>query len=251
MWNPFKKSPPSCPIDPDQQQWLDARFDWLLEPFGHDAPANTRVILPTPEFFPDVYEGRPDDAQAMLNRICGYMNVDPARLRLFLFESGHAPTPGGVVQTSGAAGLYVHAQNESASTDARPPAQLGIEFSQLADPMALVATFAHEIGHEILLGQNRVSADEADHEPLTDLLTVFLGLGIFTANATIRDRAWSSGAWAGWSTSRLGYLDQRMFAYAHARFAHERGETNPSWAAHIRPDVRNPMSQALRYLASS
>ena len=143
MWNPFKKSTPVCPIDPDQQQWLDARFDWLLEQFGHDAPANTRVILPTPEFFPDVYEGHPDDAQAMLNRICGYMNVDPGRLRLFLFESGHAPTPGaGLVQTSSAAGLYVPGKHPASPGDARPPAQLGIEASQLADPMALVATFA-------------------------------------------------------------------------------------------------------------
>jgi hypothetical protein len=253
MWNPFKKSPPTCPIDPDQQQWLDGRFEWLLEQFGHDAPANTQVILPTPEFFPDVYEGRPDDAQAMLNRICGYMNVNPSRLRLFLFESGHAPTPSaGVVQTSTAAGLYVPGQthtDDPSSDDTRPPAQLGIDVAQLADPMALVATFAHEIGHEILLGQNRVSGDESDHEPLTDLLTVFLGLGIFTANSTIRDRAWSSGTWAGWSTRRLGYLDQRMFGYAHARFAHARNESNPPWASHIRPDVRAPMAQSLRYLA--
>jgi hypothetical protein len=249
MWNPFQKRLPACPIDPDQQQWLDARFDWLLEQFGQDAPAKTQVVLPTPEFFPDPYEGRLEDAQAMLNRICGYMNVSPARLNLFLFES----VRGSHIQDSAApAGLYVAGRSDTyypGDQDNRTPAQLGIERRQLADPMALAATFAHEIGHELLLGQNRVTTNEADHEPLTDLLTVFLGMGIFTANSTIRDKAWSSGTWSGWSTSSLGYLDQRMFAYALARFAHARGETNPAWARHIRPDVQAPMSQGLRYLA--
>jgi hypothetical protein len=250
MWNPFQKRAPACPVDPDQQQWLDARFDWLLEQFGQDAPAKTQVILPTPEFFPDVYEGRLEDAQAMLVRICGYMNVNPDRLNLFLFESVRGSH---VHDTAPPAGLYFPREDAApaaaAARDDRPPAQLGIEYRQLADPMALAAAFAHEIGHEILLGQDRITTSESDHEPLTDLLTVFLGMGIFTANSTIRDKAWSSGAWAGWSTSSLGYLDQRIFGYAHARFAHARSETNPKWARHIRPDVQAPMSQGLRYLA--
>lgn len=251
MWNPFRKSPPASPLDPEQQQWLDGRFAWLLDQFGHDAPAKARVVLPTPEFFPDPYEGHLEDARAMLARICGYMNVEPARLHLFLFDTVRGSH---IHDSSAPAGLYVGDHGAGyypAPAGARPPAQLGIEARQLADPTALAATFAHEVGHEILLGQNRIAADESDHEPLTDLLTVFLGMGIFNANATVHDRGWSSGTWAGWSTSRLGYLDQRMFGYALARFAHARGERNPPWARHIRSDVRAPMAQALRYLATT
>lgn len=247
MWNPFKKSPTPCPIDPDQQQWLDARFEWLLDQFGQDFPAKTTVILPTPEFFPDPYNGTLEDAQLMLNRICGYMNVEPARLTLFLFESLKGTH---VHDTAPPAGLYFPRSDTDgpSADDNRPPANLGIEHRQLADPMAMAATFAHEVGHEILLGQNRIGADEADHEPLTDLLTVFLGMGIFNANSTVQDRAWTIGNLTSWSTSSLGYLDQRMFAYALARFAHARGETSPRWAQHLRPDVRAPMQKALRYL---
>jgi hypothetical protein len=247
MWNPFKNSPPPCPIEPDQQQWLDARFEWLLDQFGHDFPAKTTVILPTPEFFPDPYNGNLEDAQLMLNRICGYMNVKPARLNLFLFESVKGTH---IHDTAPPAGLYFPRSDNAAAAadDDRPPANLGIEHRQLADPMALAATFAHEIGHEILLGQQRIGADEPDHEPLTDLVTVFFGMGIFNANSTIRDRAWSAGGWHGWSTSSLGYLDQRMFAYVLARFAQARGETSPRWAHHLRPDIRAPMQKALRYL---
>ena len=247
MWNPFRKTSPACPIDADQREWLDGRFEWLLEEFGRDLPSTTTVVLPTPEYFPDPYNGTLADAQLMLNRVCGYMNVRPERLNLFLFESVKGSH---IHDTAPPAGLYFPRGDagEAVEDDSRPPANLGIEHRQLGDPMALAATFAHEVGHEILLGQGRISADEADHEPLTDLLTVFFGMGIFTANSTITDRAWSSGGWHGWSTSSLGYLDQRMFAYALARFALARGEPSPGWAGHLRADIRAPMQKALRYL---
>ena len=57
--------------------------------------------------------------------------------------------------------------------------------SQAADPMALVATIGHELGHERLAGEGRV-AGRADEEQLTDLLTVYFGLGVFNANAAFQ-----------------------------------------------------------------
>jgi hypothetical protein len=247
MWDLFGAKP-TCPVDPEAQKWVDGRFQWLQDELGQETPRKVNVVLPTPEFFPDVYEGRPDDAQSMLLRVAGYMNVDPGRFKLFIFSDGDPATAQtlGLRETSHGAGLYVPADPEGDKASTR--ARIGLEHRQLGDPMALVATLAHEIGHEILLGQNRVSREQPDHEPLTDLLTVFQGMGIFTANSTIRDRGWSSGGWAGWQTSRLGYLDQRMFGYALARFAWTRGETNPKWIKHVRPDVRAPLKQGLRFL---
>ena len=228
------------------RQWVDGRFGWLQDRLGHDRPRNARVVLPTPEFFPDAYDGSRDAALAMFDRVCGYMNVDPQGFRLFVYESGRLPNLGlGHRSDSTAAGVYLGGSGENG---ARVPA-IGIEESQLADPMSLVATLAHEIGHEILLGQRHVAHDTPDHEPLTDLLTVFMGMGIFPANATIRDRGWTGVATQGWQTSRLGYLDQRTFGYALARFAHARGETAPAWVKHVRPDVRAPLLQGLRFLA--
>jgi len=44
-------------------------------------------------------------------------------------------------------------------------------------------TALHELGHVLLLADGKISKDRKDHEHLTDLLTVWLGLGIFTANS--------------------------------------------------------------------
>lgn len=249
MW-PFFATKANCPVDPGLQQWVDGRFRWLQDQLGHDVPSKVPVVLPTPEFFPDVYKGHPDDARMMLVRVAGYMNVDPDRFKLFLYSESDKDSKlfVGRSSTSGTAGLYVREAGNDA--DGNPRAAIGIESSQLADPVRLVATLAHEIGHEILLGQKRISADEQDHEPLTDLLTVFLGLGIFGANATIRDRGWTQGGWTGWRTDRVGYLDQRTFGYALARFARERNETRPGWMKYVRADVRAPLKSGLRFLAS-
>ena len=247
MWNPFR-SKPVCPIDPEPRAWLDERFGWLEAQFGRERMLGARVILPTAEFFPDPYEGRPEDVQVMMERVAGYMNVDAGRLELVLFSNDHGmPQTGpGPRITSGPAGLYMRGDDDGG--DAAERTRIGIEVGQLADPMTLVATLAHEIGHELLLGEGRVSGDEADHEPLTDLLTVFLGMGVFTGNSTLQDRGWSDGLWAGWQTRRLGYLDQRTFGYALARFAWARGEGAPDWIKHVRPDVRAPMKQGLKFL---
>ena len=119
----------------------------------------------------------------------------------------------------------------------------------LADPPALVATLIHEACHDLLLGAGRLTGDEPDHELVTDLLTVYLGLGIITANATIRESNWRSGGWEGWSIGRQGYLTQTMYGYALALYARAREEAKPGWLGHLRPDVRVPYKKAIRYLA--
>ncbi|MFE6000657.1 hypothetical protein ACFQ6C_27955 [Streptomyces sp. NPDC056454] len=50
-------------------------------------------------------------------------------------------------------------------------------------PAVLTAIIAHELGHVRLLDEDRVQGLDVDHERLTDLVTVFLGMGFFTANA--------------------------------------------------------------------
>jgi hypothetical protein len=250
MWNLFR-SKATCPVDPDAQGWVDERFRWLEAEFGRERLLEGRVVLPTEEFFPDPYAGRPEDAQVMLERVAGYMDVDASRLELVLF-SGQQGVPQlgpGPRDSSGPAGLYVRGTSGAGESPERT--RIGVEVGQLSDPQSLVATLAHELGHELLLGQERVSPEEADHEPLTDLLTVYFGMGVFTGNSTLQDRGWSDGMWAGWQTRRLGYLDQRTFGYAMARFAWARGERNPAWMGHVRPDVRAPMKQGLKFLAGT
>ncbi len=227
-----------CPVDFATREWIERRWAWLTEQFGRERPRSARVILPTPEFFPDPYAAKPDDARAMFDRVCGYMGVAPETVELSWYQDRNPVYEGQWQQ--GTAGLY----HEEAGRF-----RVWVEVGNIDDPLALVATMAHELGHVLLLGHGRVSQDAEDHEPLTDLLTVYLGLGLFTANAVIREQYWHAGAVSGWRMGRRGYLSMPMYGYALAKFARARSEERPPWAKHLRRDVRSAFRKACRFLA--
>jgi hypothetical protein len=94
------------------------------------------------------------------------------------------------------------AVRSSGSATTKPPAR-----------RALVATIAHELGHTLLLGDGRISSRREDHEPLTDLLTIFFGIGIFSANAAFDSTQEDQGQYGYMRTTRLGYLTEPMYGY--------------------------------------
>jgi uncharacterized protein YjbI with pentapeptide repeats len=232
-------SEPDCPIDPPTREWIERRWAWLTEQFGLERVRSSRVILPSADFFPDSYQGTADDARVMLDRVCGYMGIAPETVELSIFEDRN-PVHDGQGRL-GTAGLY----HEEAGKF-----RIWVEVGNLDDPLGLVATMAHEIGHVLLLGHGRVSPDAEDHEALTDLLTVYLGMGVFTANSVIREHYWHAGAVAGWSMGRRGYLSMPMYGYALARFARTRAEEDPPWAKHLRADVHSAFTKSCRLLAA-
>jgi hypothetical protein len=86
---------------------------------------------------------------------------------------------------------------------------------------------------------------------MTDLLTVFLGLGIFTANSAARFRQWQDDRRAGWSMHRLGYLSEEVYGYALAKFAAERQETDPAWTRYLSTNVRSYFKRSQKWLTKN
>jgi hypothetical protein len=225
MWGWFA---PACPLDLAEKTWTERRMRWLADQFGIDRLREAPVVLPTDDFFPDPYDATAAAAGRMMTRVCGYMGVDPRTV-------GFEVVPG----LDQAVGHYV-------ATDNKPV--IRVVESQLEQPDFLVATLAHEVAHELLLGAGRIARDCPDHEQVTDLLPVFLGLGVFAANATVRDSSRSTALTWSWSISRQGYLPSRIFGYALALFAFLRGETSPPWVSYLRPDASEPCRSGLHFL---
>ncbi|MEV4757537.1 hypothetical protein AB0J86_20830 [Micromonospora sp. NPDC049559] len=231
-----------CPVVAEEQVWIDENLSWFRGEFG-DSWLRSPVVLPTDDFFPGAYAGSAEDMRRTVTRVCGYARVDPGRIRVELHSDRAADRElrklvGGTTSWSGAAGHYRVVAGRAVVSLAE---SLGLR------PLALVATVAHELAHERLLGEGRVDPDRRDQEPLTDLLTVYLGLGVFTANAAFE----FAGDHGGWSASRLGYLTEPMFGYALARYAWMRGEPDPEWAAHLDTNPRAYLRQGLRFLKRS
>lgn len=235
--------PPSCPCDPAAKEWVEERLAWLAEDFDDHAFNGRRVVLPTREFFPDPYDGSKFAARALLDRVCEYMDVVPDLVRL-RFNSDEGKL--GLVNEDGygigyAAGTYEEGYRKFTVT---------IDTSMLPDPMALVSTMAHELGHVKLLGESRIMSDEYDNELLTDLITVHFGLGIFTANKPAHVVP-TKARWPGTTLFRPEYMTPPMYGWALAHLAWFRGEENPAWANHLKFDARCELKQGIRYLFKS
>lgn len=227
-----------CPLQRREQRWIEESLDWFVEQFG-DAVLRGPVRLPTAEFFPAGYAGSVDDVQTVLARLCVHMGIDANRVVLeFVGEDEHPLSehlPQIVRSYDGSAG---HWQRRDGRT------VVALEASGAREPVGMVATLAHELAHERLLGEERVSHSRRDHEPLTDLLTVFFGLGIFSANAAFEFRSSNRG----WQARRLGYLTEPMYGYALARYAWLRAEPRPEWARYLDTNPRTYLKRGLRYL---
>lgn len=248
---------PKLPVLEEDRQWVNDGFNRLDRLLGRRRLLEAKVVEPTAKDFPDPYDRTQEAVEALFGWVCNYMQVNRRDVTLEIFPdetddlqeilpSWHSD--GG----SHPAGLYLHShERNNPSEEAESGMVIAIRNSMLKDPMSLVATMAHELGHVILLGGNLPTHDTPDHEPMTDLLTVFLDLGIFTANSAARFTQFQDNTRAGWSTQRLGYLPEPVFGYALAKFATERAEHKPAWAKHLSTNVRSDFNQSMRWLAAN
>lgn len=234
---------PSCPCDPAAKEWVEERLEWLAGEFENSAFTGRRIVLPTPEFFPDPYDGSKKAVRRLLDRVCEYMDVVPDLVSLrFVADAGKIWLVNEAGQDlPGAAGTYEEGERKFI---------VRIDRSGLEDPMGLVGTMAHELAHVLLLGESRILREEFDNELLTDLTVVHFGLGIFLANTP---RNWMSqyGRWPGTQLRKPEYMTPPMFGWALAHLAWFRGEEKPEWARHLNAGARVNLRQGLRYLLAT
>jgi hypothetical protein len=246
---------PRLPVNGEERIWVDDGFRRLEKMLGRSRMLGAKVILPNDQYFPDPYDKSPAGAEKLFQRMCAYLQVDRARIELEIFpdetEELREILPYWSGGSGGCAGLYTHdpQSNPRNAIKENRPMMVALRSTLLKDPLVLIATVAHELGHVILLGGGLIDPATPDHEPLTDLLTVFLGFGIFTANSAALFRQFHDERRHGWSMQRLGYLRQEIYGYALARFAVERGEIKPDWMRHLSANVRTYFKRSRAWLA--
>jgi hypothetical protein len=219
---------PKSPLAIHEKTWTEVRMRWLAGQFGLDRLLRAEVVLPDEQWFPESYEGTPEDARRFLDRIARFMQINPSSVQLEIHEDEEMP---------GVAGQY-------------QPGLIRLAAGLLDDPPALVAVLAHELAHDLLSGRGTLK-DDLDAEWVTDLLPAYLGLGVFTANATLREKTERYGRSRWWSIQRHGYLNSCTIGYALALFAWVREERNPEWARFLRLDAAESFATGLRFLEAT
>lgn len=229
------------PIDRDELEFQLATFKWLGREFGR---ADDRLlVLPTSEFFPAPAGGTPR-IQALFDNVRNAAGMADWACEL---RAGRESRPAQV----GFALLLKHegAQAPCGTFEVEAPdgvRKVVITYnpSLSADTDALVATFAHELGHYLMSKARSDPPGGWDlHELHTDLAAVWLGFGIFLANSAKSFRQFQSGGEMGWESRTQGYLSEGALTTALAIFQRLRNDDplapSPWLKAYLRTDLKN------------
>lgn len=201
----------------------------MIHHFGIDELRKANVVLPTAEHLPELFQESEWDLRVLLDRVCGYMSVDPETVDLIVSQDNESPQ-----MLDNVAQITVQ-----------------VTESQLEDSMILIASMACQISWQFLLRENLLDPQLPDQETLSELYTVFRGIGIFPANVAVIQRNKQHGLMEMWSISRTGHLPARMYGYAFALFAWLRGESAPPWSRYLNPDASAAFKGGLKFLSKT
>lgn len=199
------------------------------------------IVLPTSEFFNRGYRGTDEDATVLFRRVCTLVGVDPDTVEFFVGEGRiERQTDGLIAAAGGSAGGTYHP-----NPGGKP--YVGVTEDLLPYPCDVVAVLAHELCHVRLLEEGRLTGNEEDHEPLTDLVTACLGFGVFSANASVAEHTERVGFGRWWSAGS-GYLSVATWSYALAALAVRRGDPTAPWSRHLCPSARQSFRRSMKFL---
>ena len=120
-------------------------------------------------------------------------------------------------------------QSPLGTISSKSPEKIMITYNPaiIANPNKLVATFAHELAHYLTVACKEPPPGGWDNwEFATDITAVFMGFGIFQANAAFEFTQHSDIFSQGWQCSSSGYLSEEELSFALALFIRLK-EINP------------------------
>lgn len=244
----FWKKKHNCPIEIEDKEWIEDSFLWIKKEFGENVFLKNAMVLPTKEFFDGQFQSSAEDAFYLFKKVGELLGMN---LKNFNFNIYKEDPP---IEFS--EGLITMYDQDTALTsgkyvqDEYGNVEISVEENQLKDPIGLIATIAHEFAHFMLLGENRIKEND---EPLTDLLTIAMGFGIFTGNTSLSKLStWSGSVYSGWKIEGgAGYLHYKLISYALALLSIYRDEDNPSWADYLEKTVRKEFFKSVNYITQN
>ena len=212
MW-PFKPKPI---LEPEAAEWHIRNFCWLLRNLRHTPMFEaTELVLPKPGVFKTGETEGHAKASAIFGQVKTYAGMSDWPVRLVSDVKVYEPHGDLVQATSRNTPLGLFMRDHAGGV------QIAYAPRLLKEPVALIATFAHELAHYVVHSiEDTLPCDPSEEEFLTDQTACFLGFGVFLANSAFQFEQWrDAGAGTqGWRTRHNGYLSERDLIFDLALF---------------------------------
>ncbi len=197
------------PIGDARERLLDA-LARLIRLRGFETFVGAPLLLPEPRFFPERWERSLRGAGRLLTRLLRYASLDAHAVRLRGFRRA---------ATQVGESLWLRRYGDTAAAwyagTHDGVCHFGLELRGLENEELLVAALAHEVAHAFREEHALCVRDRDAEEKLTDLASVYLGFGVFLANASllVESGGYSEGGQRLlYERHSLGYLSPAEFA---------------------------------------
>ena len=232
----FRK--PRNPLTEDEWDWLLATLKWLESEFPERQAGP--IALPSGDEFP-VMSRRPKERAAELfehvRAKCGLSDIAVNLVAVDGQPDPPVPVSPAIASQrwSGAAGTF---QIDAEGTGSNVPT-ITYAIDTVNEPVALIATFAHELAHlQLAYVPSCPPGGEECEEEATDFVAVWFGFGVFLAESAFVYSADNTQ----WGYRAQGYLNRTQLLTAMAIIAARSGQSlEPAHAAlskHLAADLR-------------
>lgn len=237
-------------IEENQMDWQFECFKWLLRNTGGYSTLinGALVVQPTENHFPMGGGNNTEIAEALFRQTKEHAGMSnwPCRIQAqdadpspivapFVVLQGAPNSPAGTFSFNKGQGEYIISYNPES----------------VSNPMSLIATFAHELGHYLNSTFTEEPPEGIEYlEYATDITLVFLGFGIFGANSCFNFSQYTNVESQGWQTSRQGYLSEPELLNAHAIYSCLIGSPLSETLPHLKSSLRSQYKQAYKYISA-
>jgi hypothetical protein len=226
-------------VDPEYAEFAFECFGWFLR-HTRSFPGR-RLVQPTDRFFPQRGLQGHELVAAVFEVVKREAGLERWSCRLEAQEADPNPRVSELVVVKGV--------ESAAGTFRRPEGGPVITYNPtlVGQPVALVATLAHELAHLLSHTFPELPPGGAEaYEHATDVGTVFLGSGLFAANSRFEFSQYSGTFSQGWQWQRRGYLTEPQLLYALAIFCALREVPETEVLPHLKSHMRGSYKTAAR-----
>jgi hypothetical protein len=239
---------PKAIIDENTKNWILDTFAWAIENFDINVlKDDTRLILPTNEFYPGTVTSVEEMAQAMFINTKNYAGMQKWPIEL----TCATPTSATAIEDLSLGEIIrgEHAEVDVSMSNA--PLMLGFTPNQVNQPQDLIAGISQALASILVISNKVLPPGGKEYLPQAiDLVACFMGFGVIFANTAYQFRG-GCGSCNNASLNRKAALTEPETLYALALFCVLKKEPMKNVKGHLKSHLKKDFVSAFKSIEQS
>lgn len=239
---------PKAIIDENTQNWIHDTFAWAIENFDINVlKKETRLVLPTNEFYPGKVSSIDEMAQAMFTNTKKYAGMQQWPIQI----TSNAPASHTAIEDL-TLGEVVRGDNaEIALSTGNEALMLGFTPNQVNQPQDLIAGISQALASILVVSNKVLPPGGKEYLPQAiDLVACFMGFGVIFANTAYQFKG-GCGSCNNASLNRQAALTEPETLYALALFCVLKKEPIKNVKGHLKSHLRKDFVNAYKGIEQS